>query len=201
MNKQLIIFIDREYGSGGHEIGEILSKTFKLPLYDSNLLDEVAKDMHCDLEELKKYDETSKLRIFSRKVRGYSSSPSENVANLQFEELKKMANENRSFIIMGRCAGTVLKDNPGLVSFFVVGDENCKIERTMKRENLSYEEATQLVKKKSIVRKMFNNYYSHAKWSDPRNYDLCINSSSLGIENSAQMLEHFIRKKFNLEVL
>lgn len=195
MDKQLIIFIDREYGSGGHEIGEILSKHFNLPLYDSNLLNEVAKHRYVNLEELRKYDETSGLRLFSRKVRGFSSSPSENVANLQFEQLKKMADEGKSFVIMGRCAGTVLKDHPTLVSIFVEACEDFKVKRTMEKENLPEEEASQLIWEKSFIRKMFNNRHSDKKWGDSRNYELCISSSSLGIEKTAEFIKLFIEEK------
>ena len=117
---QLIISIGREFGSGGHEIADMLSKHYNLPLYDHNLLREVAAQINVNHDDLKDFDETKKTKLFSRTVRGMSSCPAHNVAQLQFDFLKKKADDGESFVIVGRCSETVLKDCPALISVFVM---------------------------------------------------------------------------------
>ena len=102
--KQLIISIGREFGSGGHEIAEKLSKLYELPLYDHNLLRELAAEKNLDHDSLAEFDETKKRRGLFRTVRGMNSCPAYNVAQLQFEFLKKKADAGESFVVVGRCA-------------------------------------------------------------------------------------------------
>ena len=93
MGKRLILSISREFGSGGHVIAEALARRFELDLYDNNLLEHIAEEKNVGGDTLKKYDERPKNRLFSRTVRGYSNSIQENVANMQFDFLKKLAEE------------------------------------------------------------------------------------------------------------
>ena len=81
--KQLIISVGREFGSGGHEIAEKLSKLYELPLYDHNLLRELATERNLDHDSLAEFDETKKRKGLFRTVRGMNSSPAYNVAQLQ----------------------------------------------------------------------------------------------------------------------
>ena len=199
MEKQLIISVGREFGSGGHVIAEALAKRFEIPLYDQNLLASIAEERNLDAGELDRYDETPKNRLFYRKVKGYSNSPEENVANLQFAHLQKLAKEGKSFVIVGRCAETKLKEFPALVSIFVLGDMEAKVERVMKKYELSRGDAEQLIKKMDWKRKSYHNYYCGGKWGDSRNYDLSINSSTLGIEETVNIIEAFIKAKQKME--
>jgi cytidylate kinase len=192
---QLIISISREFGSGGHEIGEILSKKFDLPLYDNNLLKELTDEKKLDFADLKQYDETPKKRLFSRTVRGFSNSPEDNIANLQFDYLRDMAKRNDSFVIVGRCSETVLKEFDCLIPIFVLGDLPCKIERIKTKYNLSENDAVALINKRNAERKAYHNHHCEVKWGDSRNYDISINSSKLGVEKTADFLEMYIREK------
>lgn len=198
MSEQLIISVSREYGSGGHAIAEQLAKRFDLPFYDRNLLEEIAKEKGLDVKNIKKYDETSKKPLLSRTVRGYSSSPEENIAKMQFDHLKDMAKEGKSFVIVGRCSETILKENPALVSVFILGDMDKRIERIMEVRGMSEAEAEDAVRRHDKSRKAYHNHYSERKWGDSRNYDITINSSKLGIERTAEVLADYIeeRRKF-----
>ena len=120
MSDQLIITLGREFGSGGHAIAVELANRYGIKLYDHNLLDAVAAEKNVDVE-LYKMMSKRKL-LFSRSQNGFSSSAEENVAFLQFEYLKKKADEGESFIVVGRCAETVLGDRPNVISLFVLGD-------------------------------------------------------------------------------
>lgn len=200
MEKQLIISVGREFGSGGHEIAELLAEKFELSLYDRNLLREIVQERDLklnktELEELERYDELSKKPLFSRTIRGYSNSPEENIASMQFEYLQKMAEQGESFVIVGRCAETVLRKYEGLISIYILADTDAKIERIEKMEGISRVEAEVLMKRCDRERKSYHNYYCVHKWGDSRNYDLCVNSSRLGISGTADMLEDYIRAR------
>ena len=196
---QLIITLGREFGSGGHEIAEILAKKFDIPLYDSNLLKEIAVSREVDHEELERFDEVPKSRLFSKTRRGYSSSPQENIAHLQFEYLRAKAENKESFVVVGRCSETILKGYPGMISIFVLGDKTCKLERIKKLNNISTVAADVLMTTQDKKRKSYHNYYCPIKWGDSRNYDISINSSHLGIEGTADMLETYIKTRIENE--
>ena len=189
--EQLIISIGREFGSGGHEIAEKLAEHYGLPLYDHNLLDEIAEKRNVDSKKLKEYDEKKTLTLY-RTVKGMSSSPSENVAQMQFDYLKDKAAKGESFVVVGRCSEEILKDCKALIAIFVNGDMDSKVERIVKKYNLSKEDAKDYIKKTDKKRKYYHNSYCDNKWGDSRNYELTINSSKLGIEDSVKMLIWYI---------
>lgn len=193
--KQLIISVSREYGSGGHVIAKYLAERFKLPYYDYHLLQEIADDKNLSVENLRQYDERPKSKLFSRTVRGLSNSPEEMIANMQFEYLRKKAEEKESFVIVGRCSETILKGTPGLITIFIMGDRAEKVKRTADTKEISLEEAEELVDYHDKKRRDYHNYYSDWKWGDSRNYDLCINSTRLGMDVTTDVLEDYIRKR------
>ncbi|MGN0342476.1 MAG: AAA family ATPase [Roseburia sp.] len=195
MGKQLIISISREYGSGGHYIAELLAKRFNLPLYDHKLLDHIAEEKGMDLSRLKKYDEGIRKPFVHRQVRGMTNSPEEIVAEMQFQFLRDRAEAGESFVIVGRSAESVLKGCEGLVPFFVLGDRDAKIARIMKVRQMSEEEAKRALLRHDRERKAYHNHYSKMKWGDSRNYAMCINSSVLGVDATADIMESFIREK------
>ena len=86
-----IISVSREYGSGGHEIAQKLAEYYKLPMYDHNLLDEVAASMNVSSKELAEFDEKRRNKFLYRSVMGMNSSPADNVARMQFDYIKKKA--------------------------------------------------------------------------------------------------------------
>lgn len=195
MEKQLIISIGREYGSGGHEMAVNIARDFGLPLYDYNLLNEVAQDKNVSAQNLERYDEIPKSIFLSRTVRGFTSSPEENIAQMQFDFLRKKAANGESFVIVGRCAEKILKDYPGLVTIFVLGDIEKKVERISKMFSLTPEEALRTIKNNDKKRKTYHNYYCTGKWGDSRNYDFSINSSKLGIPETTQVIEDYIKRR------
>ena len=89
MGKQLIITVGREFGSGGHIIAAKLAEHFGIQLLDSNILAEVAKKSNASEEYLKKYDESARNLFFSRTVNGFSNSPEEIIAQMQFDYIKQ----------------------------------------------------------------------------------------------------------------
>ena len=195
MEKRLILSVGREFGSGGHVIAEALARRFELDLYDNNLLEHIAVEKSVGGDTLKKYDERPMIRLFSRTVRGYSNSIQENIANMQFDYLKKMAEEGKSFVVVGRCSEIMLREYEGFISIFVLGDREVKRERIMRLYRLSAEEAEHTMSRRDWERKSYHNYYCKEKWGDSRNYDLSVNSSKLGIDRTVDLLETYVRAR------
>ena len=195
MEKQLIISVGREYGSGGHEIAEKLSKHYGIQLFDHNLLDEIAAKKNLNMDHLKGLDEKHKNPLSSRTVRGFSSSPEENLLYLQFDYLREKADAGESFVIVGRCGETILKQYDSLVSIFVLGDRDKKIERIMRLYQLTESQAVRKMREKDIKRRRYHNSFCDRKWGDSRNYDISLNSSKLGIDCTVELLTDYIDKR------
>lgn len=196
-NGQLIISVGREFGSGGRKIAEILAEAFELPLYDYNLLQQIAGDKNVNVDEMKKYDELPHVRLVSRRVKGLTNSPYINVAIKEFEFIKDLADKGESFVIVGRCAETVLRDNKALISIFILGDMKNKIEKIQASYGISKDEAKALIYKTNRQRKAYHNYYCDVSWGDSRNYDISINSSKLGLEKTAEVLISYIKDRLD----
>lgn len=195
MGKQVIISISREFGSAGHVIAEKIAKEMELPIYNRNMLDEIAKEKGVKAEHLKKFDEKPRVLAISRSVRGYSNSLHENIAEMQFEYLKKKADSGESFVVVGRCSETVLRDNKNLISIFVLADRSEKVERIQDRYQLSVGDALSKMNRHDRNRKFYHNSYSPYRWGDSRGYDLCVNASKLGIDGTTEMLMDYIKKR------
>ena len=193
--KQVIISIGREYGSAGHEIAAILAEKLNIPLYDHNLLDEISQEKNVNAQNLVKYDEYPKNHIFSRRVKGYSNSPEEIVAHMQFDYLKRKAASGESFVVVGRCAETVLKDYEGLITFFILGDMDSKIKRIQEIRHMSEAEAKVKIAAHDKKRKAYHNFYCEGKWGDSRNYDVSINSSKIGLNDTVDMMLEYIKRR------
>lgn len=198
MEGQVIIAIGREFGSGGHEIAELVATKLEIFLIDDKLLYDLSSEKKIPYEEIKKYDEKPRMPFLSRTVSGHTNALEEHLAKMQFEYLKKMADEGESFVIVGRCAEYVLKDYPCMTSAFISGDKETKCARVMKKYGLSTEEAKKLMKKKDGTRKAYHNSYCDGKWGDSRNYDLCINSSEIGVEGAAEVILSYVERKRKL---
>ena len=195
MNNQLIVSISREFASGGRVIAKELAKRLNINYYDRNLLDEIASVKLGNVELMRQFDEAPKGFFLTRTVRGMTSSPEENIAQIQFEYLLKKAESGESFVIVGRCADEVLSEYPGLVKIFVLADEDKKVERVCELRDVNVDEARGIMLRHDKKRKAYHNHYCTIKWGDSRGYDICINSSRLGIEKTADFLESYVRQR------
>lgn len=194
MGKQIIISVGREFGSGGHEIAECLAKHYNIPLYDKEIFDHVEEKGSISAEVAKYFDEKPVNPIFYPVAMDGSYLPLEQtVANHIFDFIRaKGDKEKESFVIVGRCAEYVLRDNPNLISIFILGDKEVKKQRVMEKYELDEKAAYNKMKKADKMRKTYHNFYADGKWGDSRNYDICINSSALGIDNTLDTLIAYI---------
>jgi cytidylate kinase len=198
MGKQVIIAISREYGSGGHYIAAQLAERFGIALYDHNLLDEMCREKGMDPSKLSMYDEVPKKKFLSRSVRGMSNSPEEAVANLQFDFLRDKAGSGESFVIVGRCAEHILRANSNMIPIFILGDADAKVKRIETVRQMNEQQAKEAIARHDSKRKAYHNHYCEIKWGDSRHYDMCVNSSKLGLDKTADMLENYIKERMNL---
>jgi len=192
---QLLIALGREFGSGGREIAEKLGQRLGITVYDKNILDEMQERFGFDKKTLDEHEESPVNVLFSRKVRGFSSSIEEVIAQRQFELIKEKAENGESFIIVGRCAEHVLKDYKNLHTFFIRGDLDVKCRHVMEKYELEEKDARELMRRRDRQRKNYHNFYCEGKWGDSRNYDLCINASALGVDDSVELLLKYLELK------
>lgn len=194
MNKQLIISIGREYGSGGHEIGERLAKKLDLPFYDKNLLNEVANIKNVNADNLYKYDEAPHKLYFSRTVRGYNNSPEVNIAEMQFALLGSKAADEDSFVIVGRCSDEIFKGVAPFVSIFITGNYEDKVSRIMTIKKMNRRQAERTMENQDRLRRNYHNHFCKTRWQDASTYNLCVNSSVLGIDGTVDFLYEYIKR-------
>ena len=193
-----IITIGRQFGSAGREIGEKVAAHFGIPCYDKELLTRAAKESGFCEEMIESHDERPTNSFLYNLVMdtysfGYNASSfmdmpiSHKIFLAQFDTIKKMASENPC-VIVGRCADYALSDYDNCINLFIYGEEKVKIKRIMEKYNLSEAKAKDMIIKKDKQRQSYYNYYSSKKWGRADSYDLCINSSLLGIDGTVKLI-------------
>lgn len=194
-DKQIMISISREFGTFGHHIAAMVAEDLGINLYDRTMLDEIAEEQGIDAKNLEKYNERPKLPVISRRVRGYSNSMEDALFQMQSDFLQKKANLGESFVVVGRCAETVLRGREGLITIFILGDELTKLQDVKEKYELSDKEALKKMRQHDLERKAYHNRHSVIKWGDSRGYDLCINGSKLGIDKTVELIENYIEER------
>lgn len=193
-----IITIGRQFGSGGKEIGQKLAEKLGIPFYDQELITRAAKESGFCEEMISTHDERPTSSFLYNLVMdtysfGYSASNfvdmpmSQKVFLAQFDTIRKIANEGPC-VIVGRCADYALSEYQNVINVFIFGDEKHKTERIMKKYNVSEAKAKDMCIKKDKQRQSYYNYYSSKKWGRSDSYDLCINSSLLGVDKTVKLI-------------
>ena len=205
MTNNLIITIGRQCGSGGKLIGEMLAGKMGVKCYDKELLAMAAKHSGLCEELFEKHDERPTSSFLYSLVMdsysmgytasGYSDMPiNHKIFLAQFDTIKKLADE-ASCVIVGRCADYALEDYPNVVSVFITGDYQDKLKRLQELYKVDESKAKDIMIKTDKPRSNYYNYYSNKKWSDPRSYDLCINSSKVGADGAVDVIMNFAKVK------
>lgn len=201
-----IINIGRSLGSGGRAIGHMLAEEFGIAYYDREILALAAKESGLCTEVFERNDEKNRfLRTLGNIIPfvGGSSAfyknelSNENLFRLQSEAIRKAASDH-SCIFIGRCADYVLRDFPRCVNVFITADMADRTGNVMKATGCTEEKAREMIEKGDRERADFYNFYSSGTWGAASTYHLCVNSSVLGMEATAQFIKHFIEKKLNL---
>lgn len=197
-----VITIGRENGSGGKYIGEELAKKLNIKLYDKELLKKVADSNNIDINLLEETDEKQKksfwytMAMASMAITDSVNSLTELPTNEQFflktakviEELY----DKESCIIIGRCANSILRNRRSILNVFIYSsDEDFKIKRKLKYANFmnkSDKEVAKIIRKNDKERASYYNYYTNGRWGDKKEYDLCIDTSRVGVDNAVDLI-------------
>ena len=187
--KHIIINIGRQLGSGGHDIGRMLALDFQAKYYDRELLNLAAKESGLSEKIFEQNDEKKGffrglLNLGSPHVssgRVYNSGVSqESLFQFQSEAIKKAANEG-SCVFVGRCADYVLRNLPNTVCVFVTASMDYRVHQIMNKRHLDEDAARKFIEQGESERATYYNYYTGKKWGAAESYDLCIDSSVLGL--------------------
>ena len=200
-----IITIGRQFGSAGREIGKKLASWLDVKLYDKEMLDRAAKESGICQELFETHDEKPTNSFLYSLVMdtyslGYASSSytdmpiNHKVFLAQFDAIKKIADEGPC-ILVGRCADYALEHYPNPVSVFIHADINARIRRIARIYELTDAKAKDMILKADKKRASYYNYYTNKRWGDAAGYDLCLCSSKLGIDGTAEAIRQYVELK------
>ncbi len=202
MNKNIVITIGRQYGSGGRYVGRLLAEKLGIAFYDKELLSEAAKNSGICEEIFEEHDEKPTRSLLFSLVTGMQSHMSagnfymdmplnHKIFLAQFDAIRRIAAEGPC-VIVGRCADYVLRDNPDAVSIFVKGNMESKIARAVTYYGIDAEKASEYIRKADKQRASYYNYYATATWGDVDNYDLVVDTGVLGVDGAVELITKFL---------
>lgn len=198
----IIINVGRQLGSGGHDIAKLLATEFGCTLYDKELLNLAAKESGFSEKFFEQNDEQKGFMksLFHIHVPHISDASfysnkfsQESLFKFQSDAIRKAA-DNGSCVFVGRCADYILRDYKRMVSVFITANLEERAKVVADRHLCDIETAKKIISNQESERASYYNYYTGKKWGHSASYDLCINSSLLGIEGTAEMIAAFIRK-------
>lgn len=199
----LVINIGRQLGSGGRTIGRMLAKELGLDYYDKEILDIAARESGFCTEIFERSDENkgffqsffgNVMPVFGHATDFYQSQISdENLFRLQSDAIRKAVAKGRGGVFIGRCADYVLRDYPNCLNIFLSADSEERIAMIASRQQVSEAEARKLMQRGDERRATYYNYYATGRWGEAANYHLCINTSKLGLEKTAQSILQYIK--------
>ena len=201
--KHIIINVGRQLGSGGHDIGRMLALDFQAKYYDRELLNLAAKESGLSEKIFEQNDERKGffrglLNIGTPHVNGFKPDLSqESLFQFQSDAIRKAAKEG-SCVFVGRCADYVLRDFENTVNIFITASMDYRVEQIMNKQHMDAEAARRFIEQGEDKRADYYNYYTGKKWGSAESYDLCIDSSKLGLMETEKLIAQFIRKRFEL---
>lgn len=205
----LIVTVARQYGSGGREIGEAVARLLGCPCYDRQLITMAADRGELNEAALSHVDEVAAGSLLYTLAMGsghgvrFSAQHhlpiNDKLFYLQSDIIRELA-EKEDCVFVGRCADYVLRDHPATLRVFVYANDECRIGRIMERQGLSRNKAEDMMNKIDHRRATYYNFYTGQKWGKYDNYALAVNSSLLGIEDTAKMIADFaLSMKYRLD--
>ena len=199
MANSIIINVGRQLGSGGHDIGRMLALDFGAKYYDRELLNLAAKESGFSEKFFEQHDEKRGFLkgLFNMQTSHFSGGSmyktnfsQESLFQFQSDAIMKAAKEG-SCVFVGRCADYVLRDFPSASMEY-------RVSQIMNKQHLDEDSARSFIEKRESERAEYYNYYTGKKWGHAASYDICIDSSVLGILESEKIIAAFIKKKFGL---
>ena len=197
-----IITIGRQFGSGGREIGIKLAESLNIPYYDKELLKRAAKESGLCEHLFDSFDEKPKSLLYSLAMDPYSlsnfTSPyggiEQDVFLATFNTVKKIAAEGPC-VLIGRCADYALRDRDDCLRLFIYAPLAERAKRIASLRDLSPEKAKDAINKVDKQRASYYNYYTSKKWGAVASYDMCIDSSLLGVDKTVDLIRYILEER------
>ena len=202
-NKNLVITIEREYGSGGRIVGRRLAEELGIHFYDDEILKLTSEKSAIGEEYFRLADEKAgnivgrKLDFTEDPVLSGNVTAPENLFRFQSSVIRELAREE-SCIIVGRAAGYVLdqeEDLERLIRIFVCADKVRRVQRVMEVDAIDEDRAKRRIKKIEKSRREYYRYFTGSDWHNMKNYDLTINTTNFDLDQTAELVKTYIRLK------
>ena len=203
--KNIIITVGRQLGSGGHDIARMLALDFNAQYYDREILNLAARESGFSPKIFEQNDEKKGFvrSLFSVQIPfvdngmykpGFSQ---DSLFKFQSDAIRKEAQKG-SCVFVGRCADYVLRDFQNTVSVFITAPMDFRIQSVASKQGVQPDEARKLIEHGERRRAEYYNYYTGKKWGHASGYDLCIDSSILGLQQTEQFIASFVRSKLKI---
>ena len=191
-----IITISREFGSGGRTVGHMVAERLGIPFYDKELVDQIALESGFApkfVEENGEHSPGSSLFSYAFAHQGIPGvmnglSTADFLWNIQCSVILQLA-EKGPCVIVGRCADYILRDKADCLRVFIHADMDFRAERIVKVYGESQQSPQQRLKDKDKRRAAYHRFYTDMKWGHAQNYDITLNSGSLGIDKCVQIIK------------
>ena len=191
-----IVTISRQYGSGGRAVGKKLAEALGYSFYDNALVEKVVEKTGMTEEFIKEAGEYSPFAsIFSYGLVGRDRGGS-SLEDMVYAEQRKVILdivEKENCVFVGRCSDAILDVRDDCFNVFITGDPEDKIERIKGYNACTEKEAKKLMRDTDKKRKLHYDYYTDRKWGVADNYDLCLNTSTLGIDKCVELIMQAIK--------
>lgn len=207
-NENFVITINRELGSGGRTVGRKLAEKLGVPYYDKALIEALQKEYDLSVEKIEKLKGTKHswwddvVRILDVGSGGgncYMPQKADKADTLTTDEvfktetliLQNLAAE-KSCVVAGRSGFFIFRNHPNHLSVFIQASMPYRIQRLMRKQNMSEEEARKTIEK---VDKMRENYVKKCTGTsryDTRNYDLVISADGKTEDEIVDVIMKFI---------
>lgn len=190
----VVVTIAREFGSGGHMLGEMLASKLGVKLYDREFIKMAAKSSGINEDYIKRNEQT--IPSFWLKCilsQGYGTQAGRGLSDadvlfLAESKIVQQIADKEPCVIVGRCADFVLKGRPGVVRVFCYCDRETAISRCTSEYGLDKVKAEAEIKRLNKARGTHYEYYTGQRWDDPRNYDIMINTGSMTLEQACDIV-------------
>ena len=194
LENQVIITLSREYGSGGRYIGKLVAEKLGIKLYDKEFVAKLAEETGLSSEYIEN-NEQKRGALEALNNGYYSGLSNSDELFIKESELIKSVAEEGSCVIVGRCADFILKENKNVFKVFVYSNMEDKVKRATDIYGLDKNKAEKEINRINKLRANHYKYYTEKDWNNPENYDICINSDSLGVEKVADLICEMIEEK------
>lgn len=200
MSKDRIITIGRQFGSGGHEIGQKLADRLGIPLYDNQLVSMAAKELEITEEAAQRADEANlntflagyqaNMLAYPDFISGssYIYSLNEDVFRKQMKIIRELAGKG-SCVIVGRCADYILRENPECINVFICAEKKDRVARISERYGVTEKKAAYMMRKTDRERAFYYESHTGLDWGSINSHQILFNVSLLGQERIVDILE------------